>query len=111
MSHGLFDVFSKMISGLPARAVPKALDLQCRMIEEDGENRRLASPEDACSILCFRQFIQSTKLGQPMENLKPLSPDHIEFYKETIVRLIQSEVLPPSAMDRFDAIFVRPGFQ
>lgn len=99
-----------MISGLPARAVPKALDLQCKMIEEDEENRRLASPEDACSILCFRQFVQTVASGQSMERLKPISPDHIEFYKETIVRLIQSEVLPPSAMDRFDAIFVRPGF-
>lgn len=110
MSHGLFDIFSKMIADLPARAVPKALDLQCQMIEEDEENRRLASPEDASSILCFRQFIQGIKSGQAMERLKPLSPDHIEFYKETIVRLIQSEVLPPSAMEQFDAVFVRPDF-
>ena len=110
MSHGLFDVFSKMIAHLPARAVPKALDLQCKMIEEDEEHRRLASPDDACSILCFRQFVQRAASGQSMEPLKPLSPDHIEFYKETIVRLIQSGVLPPAAMDQFDAIFVRPGF-
>jgi hypothetical protein len=110
MSHGLFDVFSKMIADLPARAVPKALELQCRMIEEDEENRRLASREDACSILYFRQFMQSINSGQAMERLKQLSPDHIEFYKETIVRLIQAEVLPPSTMGQFDAIFVRPGF-
>lgn len=98
-----------MISELPARAVPKALDLQCKMLAEDEENRRLAAPEDACSILCFRQFVQTTKSGQAMERLQPLPPDHIEFYKETIVRLIQADVLPTSSMRQLDEIFIRPG--
>lgn len=99
-----------MVADLPARAVPKALDLQCKMLEEDEENHRVASREDACSIFCFRQFVQSAKACLPMQQLKPLPADHIEFYKETILRLIQAEELPQSAMGRFDDTFIRVGF-
>jgi hypothetical protein len=34
-----------------------------------------------------------------------LPPEHIEFYKETIVRLVQANELPPGAMGQFDFAF------
>ena len=94
-----------MVADLPARAIPTALELQCHMLEDDAEHHRLASPEDACSILCFRRFVQTAKTGEAMEQLQPFPADHIEFYKETIARLIQADELPQSAMGRFDSTF------
>jgi hypothetical protein len=110
MSHRLFELFAKMVTGLPASAISKALDLECEMLEDDLERYRLTFPEDTRAILGFRQFVQRVKSGQPMDCLKPFSADFIEFFKETIVRLLQAGELPSSAMDRFDDIFVRSGF-
>jgi hypothetical protein len=110
MSHRLFELFAKMVAKLPPRAITKALDLECEMIEHDAGRYRRTFPEDTRSILSFRQFIQKVKLGQPMERVNPFPPDHVEFFKETIVRLIQADELPASAMGQFDDTFVRPGF-
>jgi hypothetical protein len=107
MSLGIFDVFAKMIAGLPAQAIPQALDLQCKMLKEDLEQHRLTLKDDASSIMCFRQFVRMMKSGDAMHCVKPLPPDHIEFYKETVLRLLQAGELPQSALEEFDFIFVK----
>ena len=109
MSHRLFELFAKMVTDLPARAIPGVLDLECKMLQADAQNHRVDFPEDAHSILCFRQFVQTAKLGHAMLFPKPFPPDHIEFFKETIVRLVQAGELPPSAMEEFDDAFGQPG--
>ena len=38
MSLGIFGRFAKMIANLPSQAIPKALDLQCKMLEDDLEH-------------------------------------------------------------------------
>jgi hypothetical protein len=101
----IFGRFTRTITNLPAEAVIKALDLECKMLEEDLDHQRLSSSEDASSILCFRQFVRMAKFGAAMRCTKALSPDHIDFYKETIVRLIQANELPESAMEQFDYTF------
>ena len=106
MSLRFFNIFTKMIAGLPAQAIPKALELECKMLEEDLECNRLALSEDTASVLCFSQFVQFAKQGRLMHCTKSLPPDHIEFYKETIVRLVHANVLPQSAMDQFDHAFI-----
>ena len=94
-----------MVAALPARAIPNALDLECQMIETDAGSCSLVFPEDAASILSFRRFVQRAKSGQPMDRLKLFPPDHIEFFKQTVIRLIQAQELPPSAMEQFDSAF------
>ncbi len=110
MSHRLFELFAKMVAALPARAIAKALDLQCKMLEDDIERYRINFPEDTRAILCFQQFVLRAKSGQAMQNLRPFSADYLEFFKQTIVRLVQVEELPPAAMDQFDHAFVPDGF-
>jgi hypothetical protein len=105
MPFHYFDLFTRTIAALPIKAVVKTLDLECKMLEDDFERQRLASTEDAFSILCFRQFVRMAKSGEAMQCVKPLPPDHVEFYKETIVRLVQAEELPASAMKQFDYAF------
>lgn len=60
---------------------------------------------DALSILCFQEFVQMSKLGIFLPRSMHLPADHIEFYKETMVRLVQAGEVPPSAMNEFDHVF------
>lgn len=101
----IFASFTRTITKLPAEAVIKALDLECKMLEDDLDHQRISSSEDASSILCFRQFVRMAKFGGPTRRTKALSPDHIEFYKETILRLVQANELPESAMEQFGNTF------
>src|SRR5271156_2688129 len=105
MSH-VFDLFTKMMRDLPSKAIIKAVDLECRMLEQDEEAHRVDMTEDALSILSFGQFIRMAKDGGAMHRIQPLPPDHIELYKNTIVRLVQAGELPESTMEKFDFTFV-----
>jgi hypothetical protein len=100
-----FRTFSKMISDIPAKAVLKALDLECKSLELDLELHRSSFDEDSFSILCFRQFVRMVKEGESMRCLTPLPSDHLEFYRETIDRLMKADNLPASAMEQFDYTF------
>ncbi len=108
MSHRLFELFAKMVANLPVRAILKVLDLECLMLEADAGHDRLAYPEDAHSILCFQQFVRTARLGHAMRYLKLLPPDQLEFFKETTIRLVVADELPPSALNQFDDAFIRP---
>jgi hypothetical protein len=100
-----FGTFSKMVSNLPAQAVLNAVELEGKMLEDDIEQHRFKMDGDAFSILSFRQFVQMAGTGNVVRCAKPLPPDHVEFYKETIVRLVQAGELPKAAMDQFDYAF------
>ena len=101
----IFRIFSNVIRTLPAPAIVLALDAECKMLEEDVEHYRSDLTEDTLSILCFRGFVQMVKAGDVMRCSLRMPPDHIEFYKETLLRLIQAGELLPSAMDQFDFVF------
>jgi len=101
----MFTRFRRTIANLPAEAVINALDLECKMLEDDLAHQRLAQSEDAGSILCFRQFLRMAKFDEAMRCVKPLPLSHVEFYKETIIRLVQANELPKSALEQFDYTF------
>lgn len=101
----IFGAFSKMISSMPVQAVLKTLDLECKMLEDDLEHHCLTGDEDTFSILCFSQFVQKVKAGEVMRRLKSLPFDHLEFYRETVVRLVNANQLPSSAMEQFERAF------
>ena len=101
-----FETFAKAISRMPSECVLKALDSECKMLELDHENHRLDEFDDALSIFSFRQFLRMAREGQAMQCVKRLPLDHIEFYKETIVRLVHAGEIPQMAMNQFDYTFV-----
>ena len=101
----IFGVFSRMISSMPPQGVLKALALECKMLEDDWERQRSGLPDEAVSILCFYEFTRMVKMNNVIRCSTHLPPNHIEFYKETIVRLIEAGELPGSAMRDFDYAF------
>ncbi len=103
----LFPIFSRMISHIPTPAVLRALDVECRMLEEDVENDRLNLTEDTLSILCFEGFVHMAKCGNVMRCSMHLPTDHAEFYKETVLRLVQAGELPDTAAEEFDYAFLQ----
>lgn len=102
----IFDLFARMVREVPAQCIFKALDVECQMLKSDVQHDRLPLPEDAFSIFYFREFVQAAKLGQAPGCSQPLPPDHIKFFKETIVRLVEADELPRSAMEQFDYVFL-----
>jgi len=103
----IFRIFSKMIGDMPSPAILKAVDAECRMLEDDFQNNRFDINEDALSILCFGAFVQMVKWGNILRCSTYLPPEHVEFYKETVIRLVQAEELPSSALNDFDYAFKR----
>jgi hypothetical protein len=105
MSLHIFDTFARMITNLPVAAVVGAIDIECKMLEDDFEYQRLSLPGAVLSILCFGQFVRMVQFGEAMSYNKRLPPEHVEFYKDTIARLVQANELPPFSMEQFDNTF------
>lgn len=106
MQFDSFDRFARKIAAVPAREVLNALDLKCKILQDDLGTYRSAFTEDAFSILCFRQFLRSARMGSPADFIRSFPADHIELYKQLVVRLVKAGELPPSAMEWFDTAFV-----
>jgi hypothetical protein len=102
----MFRVFSKTISHLPAQAVLRTLDAECRMLRDDVTRFGRELTGDGLSILCFGEYVRMVKAGSVMRCSRHLPPDHIEFYKETVVRLVHAGELPALAMNEFDYAFL-----
>ena len=99
-----------MVRKLPAQGIVKTLDLECQMLENDIENNRLPVPADAFSIFFFREFVNAVKLGRTVNCGRPMPADHIEFFRETILRLVLAGELPQAAIDQFDRVFLGDEF-
>lgn len=106
MVYETFDLFAEKIITMPAKAILDALDLDCKLLEQDLTAFRSAFAEDEYSVLCFRQFIRSVKSGAGVFPRRCLPSDHLELYKHTVVRLVHEHQLPSTAMDHFDGTFV-----
>lgn len=102
----IFRIFSNVIRNLPTPAILKTLDAECHMLEDDMEHYRFNMTPDVLSILCFRGFVKMAKAETVMRCYLRIPPEHVEFYKETIVRLVQAGELSPSAMEQFDEAFL-----
>ena len=100
-----FGIFSKTINDLPTQAVLRVLDIECDMLQKDVEHYGRHIREDDVSILCFGHFIRMVKAGCITRFSRILPPDHVEFFKETVVRLTQAGELPSTAMEQFDYAF------
>lgn len=107
MDVQIFNIFSRVIRGLPASAILRALNAECDMLQNDIERYCFNLTEDVLSILCFKGFVQMAKADSVMRCSLHMPPEHVEFYKETVTRLIQAGELAPSAAEEFDFAFVR----
>jgi hypothetical protein len=102
----IFSIFSRVIRDLPVPAILPTLNAECNMLQDDIEHYRSNMSEDVLSILCFGGFVRMLKAHNVMRCSLQVPPDHVEFYKETIIRLIQAGELTSSAMDQFDYAFM-----
>src|SRR5579863_5665065 len=100
-----FELFAEIISKLPERAIIGALELGGKILTENISRYRKSFTPDAYSVLCFRKFVRSARLGEAIHYIRFLPPDHIEIYKKTVVRLVQAGELAASAMEQFDGAF------
>src|ERR1700739_3920284 len=106
MQYESFDFFAEKITTMPAKAILNAVDLDCKLLEEDLSAYRSSFAEDEYSILCFRQFVRTVKSGAGIFPRRCLPPEHLELYKHTVVRLVHEHELPSTAMDHFNGAFV-----
>jgi hypothetical protein len=104
MGRELFAVFSRTIDGIPAKAVPRAVELERWLIQDDLAHQRNVSIHDAASILCFCHFLMAAKSG---EEIHPsvLPMEHVPFYRQTVERLVEAGELPSTAIAQFDITF------
>ena len=63
MKTGLFEVFIKMIDGLPANAILMVAELEGQMIRDDFSQGRILTMQEAVSVLDFCRFLQAVVRG------------------------------------------------
>jgi hypothetical protein len=107
MNSHLFESFSKMIDKLPAKGVISATERELQMLENDLATNRPVPRQEAHSILSFCQFVTAMKSGLPVAPTV-LSPGHTAFFRKTLDRLIEADVLPEGAREQFDEAFTVP---
>jgi hypothetical protein len=105
MKSRRFELFERMVGGLPAKGVFRAVQLEAWMIKDDLAYHRDSLSEDAVSILSFSYFLYAAKSGGPFFH-RALPAEHIPFYHETVKRLIGAGELPYTAREQFDDAFL-----
>jgi hypothetical protein len=105
MKSRRFELFERVVGGLPAKGALRAIELEARMIKDDLICRREIHCEDAISILNFCHFLHAAKSGGPFFQ-GVLSAEHMPFYDEIVKRLISAGELPQAAKKQFDDVFL-----
>ena len=100
MKTTLCESFAEMVDDIPAEAVPKAVEIERRMLEDDLAHERTESRVETLSLLNFCRFVEGNDL-LPAE----LPVTHTAFYRKTVMRLIESGILPFMAKEKFDRTF------
>ena len=104
MQTGPFKSFAEMIDNISAKAIPKAIELEQQMLEDDLLHERISSAREAASILSFCRFITALIQGENVSS-GALPAVHIVFYRKIVARLIEARELPFNAKEQFDATF------
>jgi hypothetical protein len=106
MRLSLFDSFADMIEAIPARAVIRTLERESKMLQEDLALQRPVPPVEAASIIGFCRFAEAVSRGLPVPAPTSAIPAaHVEFYRQTVARLIAAGELPLHATEEFDESF------
>jgi hypothetical protein len=110
MGVSLFEHFSVMVEGLPAKAVIPAVELQRQMLEDDLAHKRTMPMDEVSSIVAFCNFLENTGDAKQVPHAS-VPIHHLGFYRDTVKRLIQADVLTEEAGTLFDAVFSASGFK
>ena len=105
MEIQLFERFAEMIDKLPSKAVLSATQLQRQMLENDIELKRALPMDEVHSIMAFCSFLENATDAVRMPRvLVPVQ--HLDFYRNTVKRLVKEGELPCEAGALFDRVFV-----
>jgi hypothetical protein len=100
----LFEKFAGMVEKLPAKAVPRAVQLERQMLESDMAQKRTLPLAEVRSIVAFCSFLENP--GEAVRAPRVSVPiQHLGFYRNTIKRLIQEGELPMEAGEHFESAF------
>src|SRR5580698_7226194 len=94
----VFERFAEMVDRLPAKAVSRAVQLQCQMFEDDMAHKRTLPMVDVRSIVAFNNFLQNSAEASNM--VVPFH--HLSFYRRTVKRMVQDGALPYEAGEQFE---------
>jgi len=100
----LFETFAAVIAEIPPQVVPKTLELQQKMLETDVALKRTLPMDDVNSILSFCRFVEALKRGGDCARTT-LPEKHLEFYRDTVTRLVEAKVFNSRAREQFDLVF------
>jgi hypothetical protein len=103
----LFNSFSTTIEEMPTEGIFGVLELERWMIKDDLARKRTLPIKEANSILSFCHFIDAVKHGSQISPAV-LPMMHVVFYRETVRRLIEAELLPLNASEQFENTFSHP---
>lgn len=100
----LFEKFAEMVASLPAKAVPRALQLERQMLESDLAQKRTLPLAEVRSIVAFCNFLQASPGGVPVPRTS-IPIQHLGFYRNTVKRLIEDGALPFEAATNLENTF------
>jgi hypothetical protein len=106
----LFNSFSTTIDEMPTEGIFGVLELERWMIEDDLARKRTLPIEEARSILSFCHFVDAVKHGSQISPAV-LPMMHVVFYRGTVRRLIEAELLPFNTSEQFENTFSHVLFQ
>jgi hypothetical protein len=101
----LFDCFAEMLASIPAQSITPVLARESYMLSVDLVRQRPLLATDVGSILIFARFVAAG--GNDIRGIASveLPPPHVEFYRQTVERLIEAGELEPSARVQFAKFF------
>lgn len=105
MGLQLFEQFRAMVDQLPAKGVVAAVRLQKQMLDDDMARKRTVSLNDVRSITAFSQFLDKAVISGVKVPPVSVPLQHLDFYRETVKRLVDDGELPKDTSERFDKTF------
>jgi hypothetical protein len=106
----MFNSFSRLVDEMPEQGIFGVLELERRMIGNDLAEKRTLPVRESRSILSFCQFVAAARHGSQISPVA-LPVKHVAFYRKTVRRLIEAELLPFEAVEHFDSIFSQDLYQ
>ena len=101
----LFDSFADMIGTLSPAAVLRTLERERLLLQNDLACHRFSSLLEVSSILSFCWFVEAIRQRWAIFAVPAPPLTHIEFYRQTLRRLVAAGELPAEAGTRFDETF------
>jgi hypothetical protein len=105
----LFNPFCRTLDTMPVQGILLVLERQRQMLEDDIAQKRTMPISDVRSILNFCRFITASRQNESLPAAVLPFP-HLIFYRKTVARLVEANILPENAATQFDEIF-SAGFQ